>query len=114
MESDFADLQVAKELIRGFTNATSDILPFVALKGVMDGSPLAAISLASNVIIGAFRTFLYGATGNFDGALESSEKLMDTFGVWRAGKSFSELVFEEEVRQQNKAKRAKGIYVPED
>ena len=95
IDSEFASTAIGKELVRGMGNASSDIMPLIALKDAVTGSPMAAVSIAINTGQNLFRTVGYSATGDFDNALSAADKTMDIVGSWRATKSFSELLTEQ-------------------
>ena len=93
-DSEFAKTGVGKELVRGFTNASSDIFPMMAVHNAVTGSPMAAVSIALNTTNGIYRTAAYSITGDFEKAIEAADKAEDIVGTWRATKAFSELLTE--------------------
>ena len=93
-DTEFASTGIGQELIKGMSNASSDIMPLVAVRDAVTGSPMAAVSIAINVSENIFRTIGYSATGDLDNAISSADKAMNIVGAWRGGKAFSELLIE--------------------
>jgi len=90
-ESLFAETALGSDIIRGFENAVMDMMPLLALKSFIDGSPVAAVSVAGRVVDKAMTSIWYVATGDIDKSLNEVDNMMSTFGLYRTAKG---LVYE--------------------
>ena len=90
-DTELYDTVLGSEMIKGMTNAISDIVPFAAIPGFIEGSPLAAVGVIQNAANAGLSSFFYAVTGDFEKSLNAGEKALNTIGVWRAGEGVFEL-----------------------
>ncbi len=93
-DSTFAKSVFGKDVVKGIRNATSDIIPAVAVKDALTGSPMAAVSIAINTTSNVLTTLGYVVTGNLENAISATDKTLSVIGSYRTAKGFGDLLFD--------------------
>ena len=96
------DSVIGKEVLRGITNASSDIFPVAAVKNTITGSPMPAVSIAANTVTSVYHAAGYYMTGDLDHALSATDQTFSSLGSYRSSKAFLSTIFDLEVAKHKK------------